>query len=168
MVRDLSSIPFETRWQIATQATSQLLASCEEIFRPALQERFDELDQEIWIHLAEYARQVAVSLQLPVGTGQELAESLRLVNTIFFGPGFKDEIMEVGSDGAVVIVRRCPHLVPGGTGEEIFHRCMAFTLLSQRAMNPAFTSRFVRTMCMGDRQCEIRVEPAKEPEGSSP
>ena len=116
--------------------------------------------------MAEYSREIAVSLKFPTQTSRELAESLRLVNTLIFGPDFKDEVIEVGKDGAVIIIRRCPHLGEGaaGSGNGLFHRCMAFTLASQKAMNPSYSSRYVRAMCMGDRQCEIKVEPEREAE----
>lgn len=167
---DLRSVPDDTRWLIASQAAGHLVAVYDHVFRPALGERYNELEQEIWMQMAEYAQEIAVSLKLPTATATELAGSLRLVNALIFGPDFKDEVIEVGRDGAVIIIRRCPHLSGAGpeSGNGIFNRCMAFTLSSQKAMNPAYTSRFVRAMCQGDRQCEIRVEPEplKKPEKS--
>jgi hypothetical protein len=143
-----------------------MAAMYEKVCRPVLSDRYDELEEEIWIQAAQSAAETARSLRLPVKTARELAESLRSVNTLLSGPDCKEEVIEVGSEGAVIIIRRCPHVtgeIPC-SGHGTFHRCMAFTLSSQKAMNPAFSSRFVRAMCMGDRQCEIRIEPEKEPE----
>ena len=162
---DLRSVPDDTKWRTATRCSTRLAALYDVIFRPVLKERYDDLEQDIWVHMAQFSYEIAASLQFPMNTARELAESLRSVNTILFGPEFKDEVIEVGDTGAVIIVRRCPHVTGECPGPEdgTFRRCMAFTLTSQKAMNPAFSSRFVRAMCAGDRQCEIRIDPEKNP-----
>jgi hypothetical protein len=162
---DLRSVPDDTKWQIATQYAAHMTAIYESIFRPVVQDRYNDLEQEVWMHMALYSLEIAQSLRLPVGTARNLAESLRLVSSLFFGPDYKGELIEVGNDGAVIIIRRCPVLAGDccspASVDGTFHRCMAFTLASQRKMNPGYSSRFVRAMCMGDRQCEIKIEPVK-------
>ena len=165
---DLRSVPDETKWRIATQYAVHLTALYESVVRPVLQDRYNELEQEIWIRMAQFSSEIARSLALPVETARDLAGSLRLVNTLFFGPEYKDEIIGLGDDRAVIIIRICPSLMSDSSSssscEGTFHRCMAFTLASQKCMNPGYSSRFVRAMCMGDRQCEITIEPDKGPE----
>jgi hypothetical protein len=143
----------------------------ERAFRPVIKDRYNELEHEIWIEMAKFSGEIARSLRFPVETARELAASLRWVTTMVFGPGSKEELLEIGKDSAVIIIRRCPLLMNdhglSSSGEGIFHRCMAFTLTTQKTMNPNFTSRFVRAMCMGDRQCELKIEPEKEPEKKS-
>jgi hypothetical protein len=39
---------------------------------------------------------------------------------------------------------------------------MAFTLTAIPGLNTRYSVRFVRTMCTGDRQCEIKIEPAEQ------
>jgi hypothetical protein len=116
--------------------------------------------------MTEFSYEIARSLRFPVENARELAESLRSVSALIFGPDSKEEIIGIGDDGAVIIIRRCPVLMNdsglSSSGDGIFHRCMALTLTTQKAMNPKYSSRFVRAMCMGDRQCEIKVEPEKE------
>ncbi len=163
---DIRSVSDETKWRIATRYSASLVSVYEKIFRPVIKKQYDEREQEIWIEMARFSYETAQSLKFPMKTARDLAESLRLVNTIVFGPDYKDEIIGLGGDGAVLIIKRCPiimnenslHPAENGT----FHRCMALTLASQKKMNPAYSSRFVRAMCMGDRQCEIRIEPEKE------
>ena len=164
---DHRSVPDDARWRIAARHAAHLAAMYEKVFFPVLKDRFVELEQEVWIRMAEFSVEIARSLKFPVGTARELAESLRSVNTIFFGPDYKEEVIDVGNDGAVIIIRRCPHV----TGEipfsenGTFHRCMACTLSSQKAMNPAYSSRFVRAMCMGDyRNCELTILTQEEAE----
>lgn len=172
---DFRSIPDDTKWRIATQCSTRLVMLSDKIFRPALPDRYDELEQEIWIDMARFAYEIALSLRFPVETPRDLAESLRSVNMVFFGPDFKEEVIETDKDNAVLIIRRCPRIAAcdnASSGEGMFHRCMAFTLASQKAMNPSCSSRFVRAMCMGDRQCEIKIgpekAPAKQPAGKMP
>jgi hypothetical protein len=151
------------KWRVATQYAAHIAALYETVFRPVISDRYDDLEQEVWMQMAQFSGEIAQSLSLPVDTARDLAESLRLVTTIVFGPDLKEEVLEAGNDGAVIVIRRCPRI----TGEALstngpFHRCMALTLSSQKKLNPGYSSRFVRAMCMGDRQCEIKIEPDKE------
>ena len=88
---------------------------------------------------------------------REIADSLRMVMAILFGPDYKSETLEISKGGAVILVKRCP--LPArshGTGEgdaSSFHRCMALTLTTIPLLNKEYSARFVRTMCTGDRQC---------------
>jgi len=162
-VPDLRSVPDETKWRIATEYSSRMAEISERILRPFLKDRYDELEQEIEIEMAQFSYELARSLKLPVETARELAESLSLVRSIVFGPDSREEVIEVGKNGAVIIIRHCPFLRGGSSsGDGIFRRCMAFTLASQKQMNTEHSSRFVRAMCMGDRQCEIKIEPEKK------
>ena len=165
---DPGSVPDATRWRVASEYLVHLAAMYESIFRPALGDRYDTLEQEVWMEMVRFSAETARSLQLPAGTAAELAESLRMVSRMVFGPDSKEEVIGLGNDDAVIIIKRCPVLVHdsglSSAGDGMFHRCMAFTLSAQKSMNPAYSARFVRAMCMGDRQCEIKLEPEKEPE----
>lgn len=164
----LKTIPDDVKWRLAARCAATIPAMYESAFRETVGSQYDKLEQKIWIQLAHLSLEIAGSLQLPVKTAQELAESLRTVTAILFGPDYKGEVLEIGDDGAVVIIRHCPHIRPdiraGTSPDGIFHRCMAFTLSSQNILNRKFTSRFVRAMCMGDRQCELKIEPVQETE----
>lgn len=166
-VPDPGSVPDATKWQIASRYLVHLAAMYEKVFRPVLADRYDTLEQEVWMQMVRFSAETARSLRLPAGSARELAESLRVVSGIVFGPDSKEEIIELGDDGAVIVIKRCPVILHddglSASGDGIFHRCMAFTLSAQNAVNPAYSARFVRAMCMGDRQCEIRIEPEKEP-----
>jgi hypothetical protein len=157
----LGSIPDEVKWRIAAEFSAQLPARYDRAFRGIVGERYDEIEQEIWMEVAGAALTIAKNLSLPVGTAQELAETMRTVMVILFGPEFKSETLEISKDGSVIIIRRCPLIAAGynaGTdGDRTFRKCMAFTLSSIPQLNKDFSARFVRTMCSGDRQCEIKV-----------
>jgi hypothetical protein len=163
----LDSIPDEVKWRTAAEFSAQLPALYDRAFRSTVGERYDEIEQEIWMALGETAFALAKNFSLPVGTARELAETMRTVMIILFGPEFKSETLEVTKDGAVIIIKRCPILAAGydaGTdGDRTFRKCMAFTLTGVHRLNRDFSARFVRTMCSGDRQCEIKVAKSELP-----
>jgi hypothetical protein len=163
---DISSIPDEVKWRIAAEFSTQLPALYDRAFRDTVGEKYDEMEQEIWMEMAKIAFSIAKNLSLPVGTAKDLAETMRTIMVILFGPGFKSEALEVSKEGAVII-RRCPLLFEGtalGTdGNRTFRQCMAFTLTSLPLLNKNFSGRFVRTLCTGDRQCEIKVQKSQQP-----
>ena len=157
----LKSIPDDVRWRIAAEFSARLPSLYENAFREVVGGQYDELEQEVWTNTAKAVFDIARSLSLPVSNAPELAETIRTVMVILFGPGFKSETLEVSNDSAVILIKRCPVLdashVAGSPGELTFRRCMAFTLMAVPALNKEFGARFVRTMCTRDRQCEIKV-----------
>ncbi|MFA5267941.1 MAG: hypothetical protein WC379_08210 [Methanoregula sp.] len=164
---DLGSIPDDVKWRIAAEFSAQVPARYDRAFREIVGERYDEIEQEVWMEVAEAALLIAKNLALPVETAQELAETMRTVMVILFGPEFKSEALEISKEGSVIIVKRCPLIAAGydtGTdGERTFRKCMAFTLTGIPRLNKDFSARFVRTMCAGDRQCEIKVAKSELP-----
>ena len=53
----------------------------------------------------------------------------------------------------------------GAEDTSTFRKCMALTLTTVPILNKGYNARFVRTMCTGDRQCEIKIEEIKQPDG---
>ena len=164
---DLNSIPDDMKWRLAAKLAALFPALYERAFRGVVGEKYDEIEQEIWMELSRLVLDIVRDLSLPTSSANELAGSLRTVMTILFGPDYKSETIEVSKDGAVVLIRRCPILEsgynPGDGGAGIFHKCMALTLTTVPLLNKSYSARFVRTMCTGDRQCEIKIEEAKQP-----
>jgi hypothetical protein len=157
----LGSIPDDVKWRIAAEFSAQLPARYDRAFRNIVGKQYDEIEQEVWMEVAGTAFMIAKNLSLPVDTAQELAETMRTVMVILFGPGFKSETLEISKEGSVILVKRCPLIAAsydtGTDGDRTFGKCMAFTLSGIPRLNKDFSARFVRTMCSGDRQCEIKV-----------
>jgi predicted ArsR family transcriptional regulator len=164
---DIRSIPDDVKWKLATQCAARLPAMYELVFSPIVGEKYDELEQQVWAGLSHYGFNIARSLQLPVNNARHLADSMRLVLQVLFGPDYKGEVMEVGEDGAVIMVKHCPFVTEasaiGASHDRAFKRCLAFNLSTQKSLNPNYKSRYVKALCMGDRQCEIKVDREKEP-----
>lgn len=167
---DLKSIPDDVKWRLAAKLAALLPALYEAAFRDVAGDRYDEIEQGIWMEISCVVDDIVRDLSLPVGNAGELADSIRTVMAILFGPDYKSETLEFSNDGAVVLVKRCPlpeRCPGGGSGDTAtFQRCMALTLSTIPQLNKKYSARFVRAMCTGDRQCELKIEvakPGKEP-----
>jgi hypothetical protein len=162
---DLRSIPDEVKWRFAAKLAALLPAMYETAFRDVAGKRYDEIEQNIWMEISFMVDEIIHDLSLPVNNAYELADSMRTVMAILFGPDYKSETLEFSNDGAVILVKRCPlpaRYHNSGTGDiPAFHRCMALTLTTIPYLNKKYSARFVRTMCTGDRQCELKIEEAK-------
>ena len=163
---DLKSIPDDVKWRLAAACAATLPAMYDSTFRRTVGKRYDKIEQDIWMELSRSVARIAQDLLLPVDTAHDLAETMRTVQTILFGPDFRSETLDVSADSTVILIKRCPFLEHGYTtgskGPCIFHKCLALILTAIPLMNKQYTARFVRTMCTGDRQCEIKVEIEKQ------
>jgi len=160
---DLKDIPESVRWKFSTECAAKLPALYEIAFRKELGDRYDPLEREIWIEIARMVRDVIDSCSFPVKNAREIARSIQNATIILFGPEYGGETMELSGDSAVILVKRCPFLIHGHSldidHEHVFSRCMALTLSTVPMVNKNYSARFVRTMCTGDRHCEIKIEP---------
>jgi hypothetical protein len=167
-MEDHRKITDATKWRLAAECAAKLPALYDAAFRPVVGPRYDEIEQEIWIELSGMASDIARNLNLPTGNAQDLTETLRTVMIILFGPGYRNESIDIDKDAAVIVIKRCPLLDQGyplgADGVGTFHKCMAFTLTALPRLNKNYSARFVRTMCTGDRQCEVKIT-RNEPSG---
>ncbi|MGB8219532.1 MAG: hypothetical protein WCE46_04025 [Methanoregula sp.] len=165
---DLKDIPDAVRWRYAAECAATLPTLYDIAFRETLGKKYDALEQEIWMELARQVQTIVNDCSLPVRDAPEIARSVQIATIILFGPEYGGETIGLSEDGAVVIVKRCPFLSHGHTlatdYEHVFSRCMALVLSAVPLLNKNYTARFVRTMCTGDRQCEIKIEKKPEPE----
>lgn len=163
---DITKIPDEVKWKIASENAARLPALYDAAFRDIVGKRYDEIEQVIWMELSRTVFEIAHALSLPVENAEDLAETLRTVLVILFGSGYRNESIKVSDDRAVIVVKRCPLIDQGSAlgcgGERTFHKCMALTLTSVPHLNKNYAARFVRTMCDGDRQCEIKIGRTEE------
>ncbi len=166
---DLKSIPDDVKWRLAAKMAALLPALYESAFRDVAGDRYDEIEQGIWMEISWVVDDIVRNLSLPVGNAGEIADSLRTVMAIMFGPDYKSETLEFSNDGAVVLVKRCPlpeRCLGAKQGDiSTFQRCMALTLTTIPHLNKKYSARFVRAMCTGDRQCELKIEGAKPGKG---
>lgn len=166
---NLREIPDTVKWRIAARCAARLPAIYERAFRSVVGDRYDGLEQEVWMELSRISAEIAHELTLPVRNAAELSETMSTIFTVLFGPAYKGEVMKLDGDRAVTVVHGCPFIdeaiALGCTGDCLFHRCLALTLTSIPRLNKNYEARYIRTMCTGDRQCEIKIEVRETPAG---
>ena len=151
------------KWQIAAELSATLPAIYDRLFRQAVGDAYDRMELSVWLVVAERAADVASTFSLKRSTAAEIAETLMTIVTIFFGPRIRYEHLTSREDLAVILIRECSLLE---CTEEVCAspalcsaRCLAFMIPAAQRLNPAFTLRFVRARCLGDRGCEMKVIP---------
>jgi len=172
---DRKEIPDGAKWRFASQCAATLPALYDIAFREALREKYGPLEREIWMELARSVVTVAHDCSLPVRNAEETGKAVQAGLYVLFGPDLGAETIAFSDDRAVIVVKRCPFLVHSCTlatdCEHSFARCMALVLTAVPLLNKEFEGRFVRALCTGDRQCEIKIErkpPAKEKQNKTP
>ncbi|MDD1672171.1 MAG: hypothetical protein LUO82_04150 [Methanomicrobiales archaeon] len=151
----------ESRWRVAAKFSCRLPVMYGILMRDAVGETFDRRVEELWCYCGEEVLEIARAAGLKVTPADRLSSSLLKILTILFGPEFRGEILDLSSDRAVLLMKKCPFLLRclecGSSTSTVFHPCMAFCISATESLNKDFSLRFVRAMCLGDKNCEIRV-----------
>jgi hypothetical protein len=171
----IDDISESTRWQVLTRIFSLLPVLYDIRFRESVGPQFDTLEQECWIEISRELCLLAESYRMSVDTATDLARSVSVLFMVVFGPDLRFQITDLSGDTAILTTRRCPYFTRtmelGITGPPLFGRCLSLTVPVVTGLNPRFTARYVRAMCMGDRGCEIKIlrrELAEKEEGVQP
>jgi len=101
-----SHIPAEQRWEIAARAASAIPFAYDIAFREAIGEKYDEIEQPIYIEAGKEIKNLASALGLPTGNAREISETRGIIMTILYGPEFKIETTEEGDDRTVGVQDR--------------------------------------------------------------
>ena len=151
----------EMKWQVTSRLVTSLPLMYDITFRDVVGDRYDTLEQQIWVHLAREAKALAGSASLPTRDARDLMETLRVILGVFFGPDLRTEEIAISPERAVLMIKRCPFLFcereSRSGSEHLLSRCLSFSIATVEALNPAYTLRFVRSMCTGDRTCELKI-----------
>jgi hypothetical protein len=157
----MKELPAETRWHIAARCASSLPVLYSYLLRERMGEEFDHLVEEIWCQIGSQAQELAAGLDLPVDSVEHLAATLLEILRTLFGPEFRGEILDLSSERAVILINRCPFLMRsrelGEISPAIFHPCLAFCVSATETLHRDFSTRYIRAMCMGDKNCELRI-----------
>jgi hypothetical protein len=157
------AITERAKWEIAAGIAALLPLLYDAVFRDAVGTAYDSLEQEVWVQLAKEAGGVARTYRLPAGTPAEIAATYGEVTSIFFGPRHGTEIIDLSADAAVIILKRCPFMERAREifpdCEALFRKCLAYSVITVEQLNPRYSLRFIRSGCMGDRNCELKIAP---------
>jgi hypothetical protein len=158
---DIRKIPEERRHEITGQQASLLPVMYDLVFRGIIGDDYDRMEREIWVELGRQVPHLAGTYHLPHADAPGIAGAISVARALLFGPEFRSELLDISPDIAVILTKRCPFLMRtqevGGVAEHNFTRCLAFSVTAAERLNPKYTLRFVRAMCMGDRHCECKI-----------
>jgi hypothetical protein len=158
--RKKTEVPDRGRWEIASGIAASLPPMYDRLFRDPVGPDYERLEQEIWIELAREAVKVARTYNMPAGNATELAGTLSDILSIFFGPR-SGEIIDLSPESGILLFKRCPFLDKSrqwGVDPGIsFRKCLTFAIVAVESLNPKYSLRYVRSGCMGDRNCEIKI-----------
>ncbi len=158
----MKEISPELRWQLAARSASRLPVLVTAVLRTRLGEGYeDHFAEEIWCHVGAEASDIAKGLDLPVRPADHLAGTLLEILRILFGPEYRGEILDLAPERAVLLIGRCPLLLRalemGESSSVFFHPCLAFCVSATEALHAEYSVRFIRAMCLGDKNCELRI-----------
>ena len=156
-----TDIPDAAKWLIASRLASRLPVMYDIAFRNKVGDEYDEIEQDIWIETGKEAKSVADAFKLPVKTANDLATTYRIISKIFFSPDYNMEHLKIEDDRSVLRISKCPFIfremeIRGHPGP-LFSKCLAFSISAIETLNPDYSLRFVRSMCMGDKACEMKI-----------
>ena len=162
----IEDIPAEQRWEIAARAASAIPFAYDIAFREAIGEKYDEIEQLIFVEAGKEFRNLASALGLPTGNAREINETFGIIATILNGPELKGETTEEGDDRTVGKTTQCSMLnraVEMGLDPKIVAPtgCQAFCKSAVENLNQGFTLQINKRMCGGDPYCEMVIERRK-------
>ncbi len=158
----MSDIPAEVRWEIAAKSATALPVIYDMIFRKALGSKYDEIELPIWIEGGREVKKIADALHLPAQNAREIGDAYKIVSKVLFGPELRVKKTAEGDFKVVGRVIGCPllnrALEMGVRPGVLINACQAYSRSAVENLNPRYTHRHTRRMCMGDPYCEAVIE----------
>jgi predicted ArsR family transcriptional regulator len=166
-MKDIDAIPPEARWKISAIASNDAVFAYRRAFmeatKGAYEEELNEALDALWREAGQKQAVVARAFNYPRDTAHEVAATFSAISTLFLGPELGGRTEPVAGDRAVIITDRCPMASRaqkfGVEGKDISRHCMAYATAAIASINPDYTVRNTRRMCLGDDACEMHVEP---------
>jgi hypothetical protein len=159
-VVDISDFPAELRWKLAAKSASTLSLAQEKVYKDILGKEYkkirpltDTINYILWIQGGKDASAL---------TAEEIDKAQRLISTILYGPEIRYKTVDAYKNSAKTQITSCPFLNRtkelGLESEDLFENCKAYTKTFIDNLNPKYTKRFTKAMCMGDEFCETCIE----------
>jgi len=150
------------RWEIAAKSASAKPIVYDIVFRNALGSKFDELELPIWNEGGKEIKGIAKALGLPSQTAKEISETYGVITKILFGPELELKSVEVSEERVRGRTLECPMLnrarEMGLEPAKLLDACKTFGRSAIENLNPKYTQRLGKRMCLGDPYCETVVE----------
>lgn len=147
---ELEDISAEVKWKIATK-TAQTL--------------FVDYGLAFWTEGGREIKSIADSLKLGTENAIEVSDTWRLVRMILMGE-WEYKNLEETENRVVDCLTHCPmlniHKETCNSTMNVHNLCQAYCKSAIEALNPRYTHRFNKRMCMGDKYCKSIIELKKD------
>jgi hypothetical protein len=168
-VVDINDFPAELRWKLAAKSASTLPLAQEKIYKDILGQKYkkirpliDTINYISWIQGGKDASVLSNYLGLPTKTAEEVDKAQRLISMILYGPEIQYDVVGTDKNNVKTKITSCPFLNRsqelGLESENLFENCKAYNKTFIDNLNPKYTKKFTKAMCMGDECCETRTE----------
>lgn len=166
---DINDFPVELRWKLAAKSASALSLAQEKAYKDILGQEYkkiqpltDTINYMLWIQGGRDASILSNYLGLPTKTAPEIDEAQRLISVILYGPEIQYKIVDTSKDRVKTKTTSCPFLNRAKEldleSKNLFENCKAYNKTFIDNLNPKYTKRFTKAMCMGDEYCETCTE----------
>lgn len=166
---DINDFPVELRWKIAARSASTLSLAHEKIFKDILGQEYkkikpltDTINYLLWIQGGKDASILSNYLGLPAKTAEEIDKAQELISVILYGPEIQYKNVITSRDRVKTQITSCPFQNRAKElrleTENLFEKCKAYNKSFIDNLNPKYTLRFTKAMCMGDPYCETCTE----------
>lgn len=158
-------IPMDVRWKLAAREISALPLAYRRAIRDGADDYlYNEVERAAWQEQGREVGVIARAFGMPTGNARGVAEAFAAATRVFFGPEYRYEIQESGSDEALLTVRGCAMVARADErGEDplaVCNACHAYANAAIPALNPDYAPKYRSSICAGDRACSIAVRPA--------
>jgi hypothetical protein len=159
---NIRDIPAEVRWEIATKAANSQSIVYDMLVRQIIGDKIDEIWNVIMTEGGKESKTLAESLGLPASNAVEIESTLDIISTIILGPELMGDILEANEERVIGKMTGCPmlnaHRNIGNEPTGTHAHCQAFCQSSVESLNPRYTMRYTKKMCIGDPHCEYIIE----------
>ncbi|MBP2146841.1 hypothetical protein J2129_002295 [Methanofollis sp. W23] len=163
---EINTIPVEVRWNLATRAMTAIPIAYSRGVRRRFGDGFEDLDEEIWKEVGKSQAGLARAFNFPLRNAGDVARAFGTLSVLLLGPELQGEVKIARSqDAATLCTTACPLVSRAReVGEEtpsLCQACRAYTETAVASLNPDYDVTYQSGICVGDHQCEIRIEPVR-------
>ncbi|MDD4255839.1 MAG: hypothetical protein PHP59_10760 [Methanofollis sp.] len=163
---EITDIPAEVRWSLATRGASALPLAYAKVYRERHGGELGEISGAIWTEAGKTQGALARAFTMPLKNAEDVTRAFSTLSTVMLGPELKGEVQVAQDrDCARVVTTSCPYLSRAGemgeASETICPDCRAYCTAAVESLNPAYGIAFGSRMCLGGETCQMTIEPKR-------
>lgn len=163
---EITDIPAEVRWALATRAASALPLAYAKVYRERHGSELDEITGAIWTEAGKSQGAVARAFNMPLRNAEDVARAFSTLSTVLLGPELKGGVQVAQDrDCARAVTTSCPYLSRaremGEDPKTVCPECTAYCTAAVKSLNPAYGITFEDRMCLGGETCQMTIEPER-------